>query len=231
MFKGILAIKPNGEFSFFKINCNQIGELDIKNFPNEVKTLFGKGGISRECDFKCIDYDISVFAFSDGRAGKENKFELPPPIDQTLYFGCLIVIAHKENTIMTLTQTMFDAFYERVFEGFVNLGGEDTWSSTEEENSDDRDFIVDDDHIEYEEGASEETEEEEYVDEEEIDDLYIESSDDDTPTDTSVETPGESTDENKESSHESTDGEEVISPIKTDVEDSLNVKLKITIVD
>ena len=218
MVKGILAIKPNADFEFFKINYDNISNLNISGFPNEIKTMFGKGGISRECDFKCGNYDISVFAFSDGLAGKENKFDLPPPIDQSLYFGCLIIIAHVDNAILTLTTEMFDKFYERVFEGFVNLGEEDTWSDTDEENSDDRDFIVDDDHIEYETGASEEEEEEEYIDDEDDDAVYIGS-------DESEETSSEATSEiSSKSADESSQSD-------TNNIDSVNVKLKITIGD
>ena len=161
MSKGILAITRGGEKNFFKVNINSINDLDISNFPSNIKALFGKDDMSRECDFNYKGKTISVFAFNNGVAGKENKFELPPPIDQTIYFGCIIVIAHVDNNISTITPELFDDFYETVFEGFVSLGGSDTWSEEEEEDTDDRDFIVDDDYVEFEEGAEEEEEEEE----------------------------------------------------------------------
>ena len=74
---------------------------------------FGLVGISRECDFNHDGRTISIFAFTNGTPGNENKYELPPPIDQTLYFGCLVIIAHNDNKIVTITQEMFDKFYDK----------------------------------------------------------------------------------------------------------------------
>ena len=176
MHKGLLAITKGANFEFFKVKLTNIANLNLKKFPKEIQKLFGKEDISRECDFKCKDYTISVFAFQNGKAGQENKFELPPPIDTALYFGCLIVIAHNNDKIITITREMFNEFYDKVFDGFVNLDGEDTWSEEEEENTEDREFIVDDNYIEYEsnhtttedEDDSYEEETEEETEEEEV---------------------------------------------------------------
>ena len=193
MHKGVLAINKYGKFKFFKINCSSIAELDIQLFPPNIKKTFGLGAMSRECDFNHDNRTISIFAFTDGVAGEENKYELPPPIDQTLYFGCLIVIAHNNNSIITITQEIFDKFYDKSFDGFVNLGDEDTWSEEMEENSDDREFIVDDDFIEYGSGETSSTEEE-YSAEDTTDSDEGETSDS-GDTETSDEGENETTDE------------------------------------
>lgn len=172
----LMVIIPNGNKIIFKDEALSINSLDISKFPKKIKKHFGKGDISRECDFNYKNITISVFGFSDGKAGKENKFDLPPPIDQTLYFGCLIIIAHKKENIINIDVDTFNEFYERIFEGFVNLGDEDTWSEEEDANTDDIDFIVDDNFIEYEEGyVDDESEEDEYVmdSETESDEKYI----------------------------------------------------------
>ena len=172
----LMAIVPNGNKIMFKDTAVSINSLNIAKFPKKIKKKFGKGDIARECDFNYKNITISVFGFSDGEAGNENKFDLPPPIDQTLYFGCLIIIAHKKENIINIDEDTFNEFYERIFEGFVNLGDEDTWSEEEDANTDDRDFIVDDDFIEYEDGYIEdESEEAEYVvsDDSESNEKYI----------------------------------------------------------
>ena len=44
---------------------------------------------------------VSVFAKNNGRANMENKFDLPPPVDNDLYFGSIIVVAHDTRNLMT----------------------------------------------------------------------------------------------------------------------------------
>jgi hypothetical protein len=40
---------------------------------------------------------LTLFGFSNGKAGSENKHELPPPLDSQLYFGDILVIACKNS--------------------------------------------------------------------------------------------------------------------------------------
>ena len=240
MHKGILSINKYGKFKFFKINCLSIDKLDIKLFPKNIKKSFGLGGISRECDFNHDGRTISIFAFTNGTPGNENKYELPPPIDQTLYFGCLVIIAHNNNNIVTITQEMFDNFYDKSFEGFVNLGDEDTWSEEEEENSDDREFIVEDDFIEYETGVEDSTEEEdEYTeDTSEVEYDATESSEEtseetnkEAAEETSEETNKENTEETSEETNKETTEETLLDESQLVKPKSINIKMKIKIID
>jgi hypothetical protein len=75
-------------------------------------------------------YNISLFAKSTGRAGQENKYELPPPVDDILYFGrCLLV--NEDGTDLTIN--IWNVIYEELFCGFDDIGDED---SDEEEEED-----------------------------------------------------------------------------------------------
>tara|TARA_B110000211_G_scaffold14212_1_gene14935 strand:- start:2382 stop:3077 length:696 start_codon:yes stop_codon:yes gene_type:complete len=231
MHKGILSINNYGKFKFFKINCLSIDKLDIKLFPKNIKKGFGLGGISRECDFNHDGRTISIFAFTNGTPGNENKYELPPPIDQTLYFGCLVIIAHSDNKIVTITQEMFDKFYDKSFEGFVNLGDEDTWSEEEEENSDDREFIVGDDVIEYETGGEDSTEEEEYTDT--TDDVEYDATESTDETDNVEYDATESTDETDNVEYDASEstGETLLDEPQLVKQDSITIKMKIKIIE
>ena len=128
--------------------------------------------ISRECDYKYNDKTLSFYAWTNGKAGNENKHDLPPPIDRELYFGNIFVIAHNNNTIINLSELEYKQFYNNAFGGFEDLGSEDSWSEEEIVNSDDsiHDFIIDDneedDDYVPEETEEEETEEEETEEEE-----------------------------------------------------------------
>jgi hypothetical protein len=123
---------------------------------------------------------ISVFAKNNGRANSENKFELPPPLDKELYFGTILIVLHKEKDkyeledLEDLTIEKWEKIYEKLYGGFEDLGGEDSYSSEEEIDPDmltkdgyskEDGFIVDseEDIIDDDGEGGEEEIEEEYV--------------------------------------------------------------------
>jgi len=65
---------------------------------------------------------VDVWAKTDGRAGNENKYELPPPIDELILFGNFALVARidKENAI-DLTVNIWNVIYEKLFGGFEDL--------------------------------------------------------------------------------------------------------------
>lgn len=180
----IIIIYPGGKYSEIDTKIKNINKVTRDNLPNKLRKFLGTGDLSSECDFTIGDDKVvSIFAFEDGVAGKENKFDLPPPIDTQIYFGCVVAACHIKEKLINFTKKDFDIFYEKAFGGFEDLKAEDTWSEEEEENSDDRDFIVgEDEEIEQEESDEES---EEYIDscesdESEEDDVYITETKDDT---------------------------------------------------
>jgi len=71
-------------------------------------------------------YRISVFAKDDGKANMENKYEFPPPIDSSLYFGsCAVLVdqrsASADYVPTNLTLALWDKLYEKMFGGFESL--------------------------------------------------------------------------------------------------------------
>jgi hypothetical protein len=136
--ESVSEIKISKDFDMNKFDFSKIDSGDVQD-------VRGKGKIERECDFEWQDNTLSVFAFNDGKAGKENKTELPPPLDTQLYFGNIIVIAHNGGIVCELTLEEYKEFYNSAFGGFEDLGEEDSWSSEEDPNSEDERFIVNDD--------------------------------------------------------------------------------------
>ena len=173
MVKAICLTKSNqgrrrGEFQT-DIKLIDLCNSDLSKIHENIENLipkkfisYKKKTISRECDYKYNDKTLSFYAWNNGRAGSENKHDLPPPIDKELYFGNIFVIAHNNNEIIDLTETEYDEFYENAFGGFEDLGSEDSWSEEEIVNSDDsiNDFIVDDEEEDADYVPSEENEEE-----------------------------------------------------------------------
>lgn len=102
---------------------------------------FGKKHTWKINKFNCY---ISVFAKDSGRANSENKFELPPPVDNTIYYGSMILIKHDDPELdnenaENLTLDEFEKIYEEMFGGFEDL------SKTSEEEEDELDNIPDED--------------------------------------------------------------------------------------
>lgn len=83
-------------------------------------------------------YQISVFGKAAGKAGQENKYDFPPPIDSTLFFGpCVLVNTDAENRILDLSVDTWAKVYEHLFGGFEDIGkdadDEDLELDTDEE--------------------------------------------------------------------------------------------------
>jgi hypothetical protein len=93
---------------------------DATDFENEA---------SWEVDVMDKTYNISLFAKTTGRAGQENKYELPPPVDEILYFGrCLLV--NEDGTDLTINT--WNIIYEALFGGFDDIGDEDSEEDEED---------------------------------------------------------------------------------------------------
>jgi len=84
-------------------------------------------------------YKLFLYGYKEGRAGTENKHEMPPPHDEILLFGdaCLVASLDKsaeKPTVFTVDQ--YKKFYNQKFGGFEDLGEEDEEDEEEEEEDD-----------------------------------------------------------------------------------------------
>ena len=142
--------------------CN-IKCSDIKNF--EVDKIYKKCNLKKKDNFekrttwKYGDNYFSVFSKDTGRASTENKYDLPPPIDNDLYFGTIVIVKHTEqninnNNAVNMSLPEWNKLYEKLFGGFEDLNDDDSFSEeeeipehmkTKEGYSKEGGFIVDDD--------------------------------------------------------------------------------------
>ena len=64
---------------------------------------------------------VMVYARNDGRAGMENKYEMPPPIDNDLYFGKIGIVLRREEQLDDLSVEDWEEIYNKLYGGFEDL--------------------------------------------------------------------------------------------------------------
>ena len=184
------------------VNKNaSLTEKSVKNF--ELSTLYKKCSLKSEANFEKrhtwnVDgFFYSVYAKDNGRSNSENKYDLPPPVDDELYFNTMAIIKHTETdatnkTVTDLIMSEWDKVYEKLFGGFEDLDHSEELSEDDEEISesektkegyqkdgfvvddddDDEDYVPEEDDLEESDSYNDESEEEsEELDSEELEDL------------------------------------------------------------
>jgi hypothetical protein len=146
-------------------------------------------------------YIVAAYGRTEGKANMENKYDFPPPIDTTLFFGsclllCTVLKDDGKKEPISLSLEQWEKMYEKLFGGFEDLA---TTAAEDEAEEDELEavpankktkhgylkdgFVVDSDSddkdAEYESGSDEDDEDEdedsEEVDENgQIDDLELE---------------------------------------------------------
>lgn len=71
-------------------------------------------------------YTISMYGKLDGKAGSENKYDFPPPIDSKLFFGSCVLVGYirddtNNRSLINLTLELWEKIYEKLFGGFEDL--------------------------------------------------------------------------------------------------------------
>ena len=187
--KGIIIVEKNGTLKSTKIREYDENELYKKSGSKN------QDGFKKRATWELViqtkKYIVDMFGKISGRAGQENKYDFPPPADQTLYFGsCILVCKDENHEICSLTESLWKLMYEKLFGGFEDIGDDD--SEEEEEVEDDvprtkegyvKDgFIVDDEgedegddegEMSYEDDEDDEEDEDDEDDEEDEEEIKI----------------------------------------------------------
>jgi hypothetical protein len=172
------------------ILVEKVGSIKSIAVKTVVETeLYKKAGLKTAEGFKCYtnwsvehnkkQYTIYLYGKTIGRANHENKYEFPPPVDSTLFFGnCVLIAKNTDGVACDLTEDMWEKIYETLYGGFEDIEDEDSESECDSDienvgkqtkNGYVKDgFVVDDDE---EEDTEDDDEEED--DTEDAEDLYI----------------------------------------------------------
>lgn len=110
---------------------------------------------------------IHLYAYKTGKAGTENKHELPPPHDSILLFGEAIIFATVGTKFASFSDTEYKKWYAAAFGGFEDLGDDDTDSEGDGEEDEEVDEEVAEEEEEAADDESESESEEEIAESEE----------------------------------------------------------------
>lgn len=121
-----------------------IKETSIKNYDEKI--LYKKAGLKTDTDFKIQytfelkhnnkKYSISLFGRIIGKPNYENKYDFPPPIDNTMFFGSCILVRNDilTNTPIDLNSKLWNVLYNELFGGFEDINDSDSDSDEEDNN-------------------------------------------------------------------------------------------------
>ena len=101
---------------------------------------FDKDVLGKKCGFKKLDdfelqhtfktkfnkekYVVEIYGKITGRANNENKYDYPPPIDNTLFFGNMALLCKINDVYASPDDFNVDVWkkiYTRLFGGFIDL--------------------------------------------------------------------------------------------------------------
>ena len=174
----IIIVEKSGLVKEFNLK-----DTNISNFYKKAGLKSAKGFEEQTCWNINEECSITLYGKCDGRAGQENKYDFPPPVDNTLFFGsCILIHRNKSKDMVDLNVPLWKIIYEKLFGGFEDIGDEDSEEEEEEEPenktkqgySKDDGFVVDDDVED-----DDEVEDDDVEDDDEVEDDDDEVEDDD----------------------------------------------------
>lgn len=204
-FMNILIVDKTGKVVEKKIKGDFSEELAYKYAGFKVSTHFEKQHtwkiqLKKE---NTVIY-LSLYAKTKGRSNIINKFECPPPLDNTILYGSMILVKSKEDgTIIPLFKSQWETYYEALYGGFEDLGSEDTDDDDDEEEDEEeipkhkltKDGYMKDDFVVGEDEEDDKSENEE-VEEEEDTRTYMENEEEDEDENKTYEEDEEEEEEN-----------------------------------
>uniref|UniRef100_A0A6C0IEK2 TFIIS-type domain-containing protein n=1 Tax=viral metagenome TaxID=1070528 RepID=A0A6C0IEK2_9ZZZZ len=131
----ILLLTQKAEVKQGKLSCDSV-TLDVIQKYFKKKTEVDMIGT-----YLYKGLTLFLFGYTKGKAGNENKHELPPPHDATLVFGDIVIIASKDPNSFTTPVPFkvedYEQFYSKAFGGFDDIDEDDEYEEEEEEEVED----------------------------------------------------------------------------------------------
>jgi len=168
----LILIEKTGKLKSIKMDgldipdlCKKCGFKSIEGFSH---------AHTWAVSFNEIEYKLCLYGKTEGRANSENKYEFPPPMDNTLFFGSCVVINMENDVASDMSVKEFEDIMEHLYGGFEDVDSEEDTESDDDTTDLPKtkdgyvkdDFIVDSD--EEEDGDDDDEEDDIESEEEEI---------------------------------------------------------------
>ena len=112
------GFKTATDFQLHHVFKVKVGDSDPYNIHAPLDSTQSSRGT-------CVN--IHLYGKIVGKANQENKYDFPPPVDNTLFFGnCLLVNKNDEGKVLDLSVELWEKIYEKLFGGFEDLTGDDS---------------------------------------------------------------------------------------------------------
>ncbi len=171
----VIILSAKGEVKKGRIQLNDAGLLTMDALQAYSKK---KNPLNHLGSYLYEDTTLHLMGCKEGKAGTENKHELPPPHDGIVAFGDIILIATKVTggngwtKPIAFTPEQYDGFYEAAVTGEVGAGedaeaGESESDEEAEEEAEEEVASEAEEEVEGSDGESEEESEVEIEEEEE----------------------------------------------------------------
>ena len=181
MSSTILVVKKFGSINEIKINeFNELELYKIAGFNNADNFLLQNEWFSK---INGKRYYIHLYGNTEGKSGQENKYEFPPPLDNSLFFGNCLLINYHNDKLKNISKKEWKKIYNDLYGGFEDIGEDDSYEDSEDDVDSNAprtkegyikdDFVVDD-----EESVHEETDNnlQDIIDEDDSDYTYLSNS-------------------------------------------------------
>jgi len=114
----IVIVETNG--SLKELNCRDVTESGLY----KAIKLKSSAGFSLQATWNVNigtdAFTIMLYSKTDGKAGQENKYDFPPPVDSALFFGkCVLTNQGGDLSVID-----WNRIYEHLFGGFEDLNSE-----------------------------------------------------------------------------------------------------------
>lgn len=127
---------PPSANNFTFIIVDKTGSLkEVSTKEINVEEMYKKCGFRKPDDFECrttwenvqvghSKHTVQLWARTEGKANTENKYDFPPPVDTTLFFGNCALVQMKNGHYVSLNKDLWLKIYETLFGGFEDIENE-----------------------------------------------------------------------------------------------------------
>lgn len=127
-----LILQIKGEVKKIKLSDSKTAHLTKDDIQ---KALKKKTDAELIGTYKYDDYTLTLFGYKTGKAGTENKHELPPPLNDT-YYGDILLIASTKYTSWESPVTYDPAKYEKFYTSAFTNDNDNEETESEDSESD-----------------------------------------------------------------------------------------------